>query len=63
MTLLEKTTALIGLGNLSSIAEQIAPEPGTKYSFANPQPVMTVKYHRDLGVWMAPARHYADIDA
>ncbi len=56
----EKVFALLSLGELSSIAERPAPEPGEPHTFAAPAPGVTVAYHRDCGEALRPAKHYAN---
>lgn len=46
---LEKVQELISHGDMSSLAERIEPEAGTKHSFDNPQDGVCVYYHRDRG--------------
>jgi hypothetical protein len=44
-----KLESLIGLGDLSYIAESVAPAPGQEHSFERPADGVTVAYHRDRG--------------
>ncbi len=43
-----KVEELIALGFLSSLGAEVAPAPASPHSWANPQPGVTVAYHRDL---------------
>lgn len=45
----EKVKALIELGDISSLAENLSPEPHQDHSFTNPAQAVTVAYHRDRG--------------
>lgn len=45
----EKIDALIALGSISSLAEEVAPPEGAKHTFNEPLPNVTVAYHRDRG--------------
>ena len=41
--------ALLALGSISSLQENLAPEPGTTHQFGDAQDGVTVAYHRDRG--------------
>lgn len=45
----EKAKALVSLGDLSCIKEQLAPRPNQIHSFSNPAKYVTIAYHRDRG--------------
>lgn len=51
----KKVEALIELGSISSLSENVVPEGG-EHSFASPQEGVTVAYHRDRGEKKQPAR-------
>jgi hypothetical protein len=42
-----KVEALIALGDLSSLYDEVAPPEGVSHSFGNAAPGVTVAYHRD----------------
>jgi len=50
----ERVEQLIALGNLSSIAPKLEPDPTQEHSKANPQKDVTVAYHRDYGERLVP---------
>jgi hypothetical protein len=45
----EKVKALIGLGDISSLHENVSPADGVSHSFGAPADKVTVAYHRDRG--------------
>jgi hypothetical protein len=45
----EKVQALIDLGDISSLAKNLEPEPGSRHSITIPADDTTVAYHRDNG--------------
>lgn len=45
----EKVQALIDLGDLSYVMEEVAPAPGQSHSFGNGAKGVTMAYHRDRG--------------
>ena len=48
-TTTERVEMLLDLGDLSSLGAKIFPDAKTPHSRANPQPDVTVAYHRDRG--------------
>lgn len=44
-----KVRALIALGDVSSVQERVAPEPGEEHTFSKPAKDTTVAYARDRG--------------
>ena len=59
----EMARQLIALGDLSSLRERIAPNPGEAHSFDNPLDDVTIAYHRDRGEEFIPARKYESKEA
>ena len=57
----EKIRALIALGNISSLGERLAPEPGELHSFNFPKDDITVAYGRDRGEELI-SYHYPSIE-
>jgi hypothetical protein len=53
----EKVKALIALGSLSSLGDQVAPPEDTAHSFDSPIPGVTVAYRRDRGDMMRQGKH------
>ena len=51
----KKVEKLIGLGFLSSLGAEVDPDPTLLHSWSNPQPNVTVAYHRDRNDPLAPA--------
>jgi len=45
----EMAEALVSLGAISSLGENLAPEDGQPHTFENPAEGVTVAYHRDRG--------------
>ena len=45
----ELANALVALGSISYLDVNIAPEPEMSHTFKEPQPGVTVAYHRDRG--------------
>ena len=58
----QKVEALIDLGALSILGEKLEPAPGAPHRFGNPQPNVTVAYHRDRNEPLQPAVSFADIE-
>jgi hypothetical protein len=56
----EKVKALIALGNISSLAENVAPPPGVNHSFDNRANSVTTAYMRDRGETGQEARTFAN---
>ena len=52
----EKIKALIALGDISSLKENVGPADGVKHSFDEPAENVTVAYHRDRGEELTKAR-------
>jgi hypothetical protein len=59
----EKVRALLSLGDLSAIAERLAPAPNEPHTFAAPAPNVTVTYHRDRGEALRPTKRYTSPEA
>lgn len=59
---LTKVTELIALGNISSLRERVAPEPGQQHSFDSPAEGVTIAYARDRGEAGEGARKYESIE-
>jgi len=59
----EKVEKLIALGFLSSLGAEVAPDPAFPHSWANPQPNVTVAYHRDRKERLQPAVEFKDKDS
>lgn len=57
-----KVEQLLALGFLSSLDENVAPEPGTAHSWQHPQSGVTVAYHRDRDEPMTAAVNFASRD-
>lgn len=53
----KKVKALIALGSISSLGDQVAPPKGSRHSFNSPIPGVTVAYHRDRGEAMSRGKH------
>lgn len=52
----EKIKALIALGDISSLNENVSPADGVEHSFDKPAENVTVAYHRDRGEDLTKAR-------
>lgn len=50
-----KVEALIALGDLSSLDDEVAPAPGVPHSYGSAAKGVTVAYHRDRGEALRPA--------
>ena len=50
-----KVEKLISLGFLSSLGAEVDPDPASPHSWSNPQPNVTVAYHRDRNDPLVPA--------
>ena len=59
----EKVKKLIALGFLSSLGAEVAPDPASPHSWKNPQPNVTVAYHRDRNDPLEPAIVFKDKDS
>ena len=59
----EKVEKLISLGFLSSLGAEVDPDPATPHSWSNPQPGVTVAYHRDRKKRLQPAVEFKDKDS
>ena len=59
----EKVKALLALGDISYLAERIAPDAEEPHSFENPADGVTVAYHRDRNEPPQPAQRHSSIDA
>ena len=59
----EKVQALLALGDISYLAERIAPDADEPHSFNEPADGVTVAYHRDRNERMHPAQRHGSIDA
>ena len=59
----EKVEKLIALGFLSSLGAEVAPDPASPHSWKNPQPNVTVAYHRDRNDPLEPAIVFKDKDS
>ena len=59
----EKVEKLIALGFLSSLGAEVDPDPAHPHSWANPQPGVTVAYHRDRKEPLQPAVEFKDRDS
>lgn len=57
-----KVRALIELGALSRLGEELEPAPGKPHTFDHPQENLTVAYHRDRHEPLDPGRSYSHID-
>ena len=51
----QKVEKLISLGYLCSLGAEVDPNPTIRHSWSNPQPNVTVAYHRDRNDPLAPA--------
>jgi len=51
----KKVEKLIALGFLSSLGAKVDPDPATPHTWANPQPGVTMAYHRDRNDPLVPA--------
>lgn len=51
----DQAEALLALGDLSSLGERVAPDPGESHSYGKAVPDVTVAYHRDRGERLRPA--------
>lgn len=51
----KKVEKLISLGFLSSLGAEVDPDPTLLHSWSNPQPNVTVAYHRDRNDPLVPA--------
>ena len=51
----KKVEKLISLGFLSSLGAEVDPDPAAPHSWRNPQPNVTVAYHRDRNDPLIPA--------
>lgn len=49
---------LLALGDISSLGERVAPNPGEKHSFEEPAEDVTVAYHRDRGEKLHPPHEF-----
>ena len=58
-----KVEELIALGFLSSLGAEVDPESATSHSWSNPQPGVTVAYHRDRKERLQPAVEFKDKDS
>jgi len=61
-----KVEALIALGDISVLSENVAPRGGqerSRHSFQNPVEGETIAYHRDRGESFFPPRVDASVDA
>ena len=58
-----KVEKLIALGFLSSLGAEVDPNPATPHSWSNPQPGVTVAYHRDRKEPLQPAVEFKDKDS
>lgn len=55
-----KIDALLDLGDISSLYEEVSGSP--QHSYSNPEKGVTVAYHRDRGEKLQPARIYDSLD-
>ena len=58
-----KVENLISLGFLSSLGAKVDPDPASPHSWSNPQPGVTVAYHRDRKERLQPAVEFKDKDS
>ena len=58
-----KVEKLIALGFLSSLGAEVDPDPAHPHSWSNPQPNVTVAYHRDRKEPRHPAVEFKDRDS
>ena len=58
----ERVKALIDLGSLSQVNQELAPAPGTQHSFKKPQELVTIAYHRDRNDRLEPGENYATLE-
>ena len=58
-----KVEKLISLGFLSSLGAEVDPDPASPHSWTNPQPGVTVAYHRDRNDPLEPAIVFKDKDS
>ena len=58
-----KIEKLIALGDLSSLGAEVDPDPAFPHSWSNPQPSVTVAYHRDRKERLQPAVEFKDKDS
>ena len=58
----EKVEALIDLGSLSILGEKLEPAPGAPHTYDNPQPDVTVAYHRDRNEPLERAISFACVE-
>ena len=58
-----KVEKVIALGFLSSLGAEVDPDPATPHSWANPQPNVTVAYHRDRKEPLQTAVEFKDKDS
>ena len=57
-----KVKALIDLGALSCLGEELEPAPGRPHTLAKPQKNVTIAYHRDNHEPLDPGQNYATLD-
>ena len=60
-TTTERVEMLLALGDLSSLGAKIFPDAKTPHSWANPQPDVTVAFHRDRGDDYNPPVVFSDL--
>ena len=58
-----KVEKLIALGFLSSLGAEVDPDPASPHSWSNPQPRVTVAYHRDRKESLHPAIEFKGKDS
>lgn len=59
----KKVEKLISLGFLSSLGAEVDPAPTLRHSWSNPQPNVTVAYHRDRKERLQPVVEFKDKDS
>ncbi len=59
---LEKIQSLLALGDISLLAENVAPTTDSNHSFETPIGGIVVAYHRDRGEDYSPPRHWKSKD-
>ena len=59
----DKVRRLMQLGDISSLAEKLEPDPGQEHTFEKPADGVVVAYGRERGDKDAHARHYESVDA
>jgi hypothetical protein len=59
----EKVRALIALGDISSLEENVTPDDGVSHSFEKPSGNVTVAYHRDRGEEFRKPRENNSVEA